>query len=147
MSATELAAIAVSLGLPMGADFDSILARVEELTKERDAWKKDYERTSEELTALHDKDAGSVWYWQDDKDDDPESLACPVLMAPERLRKFVAAEARCSEMEGVLREARLCASSCEGFCEDDGDERGANECKGLIARIDSLLTPAERKEP
>ena|SRR3990167_3359208 len=44
-----------------------------------------------ERLALHRERKGEVWYWQGDGYDFPESLCCPVLIEPEKLRAFVAA--------------------------------------------------------
>lgn len=39
----------------------------------------------------------------------------------------------------LLAEARKCAVSCAGFCDMEHDERGASQCRGLIAQIDAVL--------
>lgn len=39
---------------------------------------------------LLDYRADSVWYWQGDEDDQPESLSCPVIMSAETLRELLA---------------------------------------------------------
>ena len=40
----------------------------------------DKARLQNEVAALHAIADGEVWYWQDDEDDHPESLTCPVVM-------------------------------------------------------------------
>lgn len=42
---------------------------------------------------LLDYRADSVWYWQGDEDDQPESLSCPVIMSAETLRELLAKSA------------------------------------------------------
>lgn len=44
--------------------------------------------------AMHtDHCSGSYWVWQGDGSDHPESIACPVLITPGQLRKWLALEA------------------------------------------------------
>ena len=43
-----------------------------------------------EVQLHRDKARGDYWIWQGDGTDEPESLACPVLMHPEDLRKLLA---------------------------------------------------------
>lgn len=48
----------------------------------------------DDLTAMRAILTGEYWIWQEDGGNHPESLSCPVLMRPERVRAFVTLEAR-----------------------------------------------------
>ena len=53
----------------------------------------DVDRIEAERNALRDLRDGSVWYWQGDGEDHPESLSCPVLIEAADIRELCAAEA------------------------------------------------------
>ena len=44
-----------------------------------------------ELATRRAQELDGAWYWQGDGQDVPESLSCPVLMAPDVLRQLLAA--------------------------------------------------------
>lgn len=46
------------------------------------------------IEVLRRVDKDEVWVWQNDDEDHPESLACPVLMSAEHVRAFVADRVR-----------------------------------------------------
>lgn len=45
---------------------------------------------------------GETWSWQDDGEDHPESLACPVLVQPNVIRRWASAERLIEEMREGL---------------------------------------------
>lgn len=77
----------------------------------RDAWREESKRYHElrmELTDRRARDKGEVWYWQDDGEDHPESLACPAIVRPDVIRRMSAAEAALAaavEREKTMAEA------------------------------------------
>jgi len=51
---------------------------------------KEVARLREQNEWLHRERIGEVWCWQGDSEDHLESLACPILISPERLRAAIA---------------------------------------------------------
>ncbi len=51
-----------------------------------------YSRHMAELTILRHKMDGEVWFWMGDGSDVPETLACPVIMDADTLRKLLASQ-------------------------------------------------------
>ena len=47
--------------------------------------------------------AEDVWFWENNGENAPESLACPVVMTADRVRAFVETETRAKHLEKVLR--------------------------------------------
>lgn len=87
--------------------------RAEAAEAERDKWQViagEFERgrdhARELATRLQDERTGSVHLWEGDGTDDPESLACPVLMHPEDLRKLLAKHAALRD-EVIANDPRL----------------------------------------
>lgn len=92
------------------------------------------DRLKEENAVLRRIPNGEVWHWQGDGEDFPESLACPVIMAPETLRGLLAEkdesatrvlilEAHIFKMaEWLIIEKRI-AEETIGEMDDDPDER------------------------
>ena len=81
-------------------------ARIAMLTEQRDAEIAEVVRSRQqiaaleaEVAALHRERKGEVWYWQGDGHDFPESLTCPVLMEPEKLRALLAEVERLQGVE------------------------------------------------
>lgn len=46
------------------------------------------------LRRQREASAGSLWFWQDDGQDNPESITCQVVVKPDRFRQLLAAESR-----------------------------------------------------
>jgi hypothetical protein len=69
-------------GDAIDAEVLSLRSQLSTLTQERDQWRHRADLLSRERI-------GEVWVWQGDDEDHPESLACPVLMRPEHVRKFI----------------------------------------------------------
>lgn len=61
-------------------------------------WLQGLERRARVMTSLRGEE---VWYWQGDGMDFPESLACPVVMAADTLRKLLADAAELERLRAL----------------------------------------------
>lgn len=152
----------------------SLRAQVAERDKFRDDWYKRF--THEQLSAviaraetaeaalakeraharmIYAERTGQVWYWQDDGKDYPESLACPVVVKPEVVRRWLAAEAALraceAEREAMRKDAEryrlLCQSPDANINIAAGDGGWLNGVFG--ERLDRLCDAAlaQPREP
>ncbi len=71
------------------------------------AWRTEALSWKEKFLRLRDKEGDDIWLWQDDGGNNPESLACPVLMRADQLREILAQQppAATAEARELLREA------------------------------------------
>jgi hypothetical protein len=67
---------------------------------------REIERLKNKCDLMIRQDREEVWYWADDGEDHPESLACPALIKPDVVRRFVAAEQRLQEAQ-AWKESQL----------------------------------------
>lgn len=74
-----------------------------------------------------------VWRWQGDGHDDPDSLACPVVMSADTLRGFVAERDRLQAMEKRVI-AVVAANGCD--C-DEGSDDPEDRC--VAHRVEDAL--------
>lgn len=83
-------------------------AELTEIRSERDRWQARAE--------MHERKArDEYWIWQGDGEDEPESLACPVLIHQDALRTLVAAHA---ELERARAEVEQLKRDCGCTCQD-----------------------------
>ncbi len=91
---------------------------------------------SKRITVLeHERDdhhreyKGEVWHWQDDGEDHPESLTCPVAVSPDVVRRWVAAEAKLAVLESHNK-ALAAGLQGKGLCdESDAVKLAESEAK------------------
>ena len=62
-----------------------------------------------DINAFRQRHADEFWYWQDDGEDFPESLTCPVMVRAETIQRMAAAEAENAEL-------RAAVDRCYGMC-------------------------------
>lgn len=111
-------------------DYDALRARCEELQEDLRQRRITLSRVDRTETTRE------IWYWQDDGQDYLESLGCPVLVRPDVIRRFVAAESRCEELAGErdgLREQLL----------DESDRADANQ--SLVSDLRAQLAAAHQR--
>ena len=59
--------------------------------------RRENENLHERLNRLIDERDGSVWIWQGDEEDHPESLSCPILISADQMRGILAENAKLRE--------------------------------------------------
>ncbi len=77
---------------------DALKARVAELEA-------GVARMRHERADHHREFKDETWHWQDDGEDYPESLACPVIVSPDVVRRWVKAEAEVAALKSVHADA------------------------------------------
>ena len=65
------------------------------------------------FTALDRLDRAEVWFWQDDNEDHPESLTCPILINADKFRDVVAEAVKAAHQDEIkfLKALRLGTTS------------------------------------
>jgi hypothetical protein len=93
-------------------DYDALRTAAEALAKRvnvaNDATNRANAAERAALDALRHRerrDTGEVWVWEQDGENFPESLACPVMVQPEQVQKWIAAEAERDELRAKLEAA------------------------------------------
>jgi hypothetical protein len=94
----------------------------------------------DELQVLRRIEKGEVWYWQGDGWDFPQSLGCPVIMRPEKLRAMLEAIRNAQgEREKVLDEAQQAIINACQACDGQGFAVTTTTGHGHICEGDERL--------
>uniref|UniRef100_A0A6M3XW40 Uncharacterized protein n=1 Tax=viral metagenome TaxID=1070528 RepID=A0A6M3XW40_9ZZZZ len=101
------------------AERDALKNEVERLKGEHENeirfWELDRDKYREQCNRVSSIHKDEFWIWQDDDEDHPESLGCPVLMRPETVRRFVAAESELTRLRKIAAWAALARERAEHY--------------------------------
>ena len=113
---------------------------LERVKEERDAWQVKYTAAKQ---IQRDVEKGEFWYWNDDGQDHLDSLICPVVVQPEKVKEWkqqlAASQARCREMETQRDELNKVCNYHEKL-EADMLEKYAQLQATLAAREERIVT-------
>lgn len=106
------------------------------------------ERRKHQVEILLRERKDEVWIWQNDEEDHPESLTCPVLMSVEHVRAFVADRQRAEQAEARATAAlKLAKEATNGWACYAKRAVEHMEITRLHRQIDAALSPTPATEP